>query len=88
MRRNHRSRIVHGFISHAGGHGAVADHRDDIVGFAGEVSRHCRERRRDRRGGVRSAEGVVLLSARLVDRKPPPWRMFGCGHPPVKILCG
>ena len=37
--RIHRTRIVHRFISHAGGHRAVTDDADDIVIFAFEVTR-------------------------------------------------
>jgi len=53
--------IVHGFIGHAGGHRAVADHGDDIVLAAGEVARHRHAERGGNRGrGVGGAERIVI----------------------------
>ena len=59
--RIHRAGIVHGLIGHAGGHRAVADHRNDIVLQTGKIARH----RHSQAGGNRSrrmrrAETVVL----------------------------
>ena len=60
------TRIVHRLVGHAGGHGAVADHRDDVVVAPLEIPRdgHA-EPRGNRRRGVRSAEGVVFALGAL-----------------------
>ena len=64
--RVHRAGIVHRLIGHAGGHRAVADHRDDVVLAAGEVARHRHaEAGRDRGRGVRGAERVVFALGAL-----------------------
>ena len=64
--RVHRTGIVHGFIGHAGGHRAVADHGDDIVLAAGEVARHGHaEAGGDRGRGVRGAERIVVALGAL-----------------------
>ena len=54
--------IVHGLIGHPCGHGAVADHRDDLAAFFMlEVAPHGKaQARRDRGRGVRGAERVVV----------------------------
>ncbi len=56
-----RAGVVHRLIGHAGRHGAVTDHGDDVVLPVGEVAgdRHA-EAGRDRRRGMGGAEGVVL----------------------------
>ncbi len=59
--RLHGAGVVQRLVGHAGGHGAVADHGDDVVGAAGEVARRRHaEAGRDRGGGMRRAEGVVF----------------------------
>ena len=56
-----RAGVVHRLIRHAGTHRAVADHGDDVALVALQVARHRHpESRRDRRGGMRRAERVVL----------------------------
>jgi hypothetical protein len=62
----HGARVVHGLVGHAGRHGPVADHRDDVVGLAAEIAgdRHA-EPGRDRRRRMGGAEGVVLALAAL-----------------------
>ncbi len=58
--------VVHGLVGHAGRHGAVADHADDVVGAAGEIARHRHaEAGRDRGGGMRGAERVVFALGAL-----------------------
>ena len=59
--RMQRAGIVHRLIGHAGRHGAVADHRDDLVGAAGEIAGHRHaESGRDRGRGMGRAERVVF----------------------------
>ena len=64
--RVHRAGIVHGLIGHAGGHGAVADHGDDVVLLAVEIAgdRHA-ERGGDRGRGMRRAERIVFALGAL-----------------------
>ena len=64
--RVHRAGIVHRFIGHAGGHRAVADHRDDIVLAAGKIARHRHAEACGNRGrGVRRAERIVFALGAL-----------------------
>ena len=64
--RVHGAGIVHRLIGHAGAHGAVADHADDVVLLAGEIARHRHaEAGRDRGRGVRRAERVVFALGAL-----------------------
>jgi hypothetical protein len=57
-------RIVHGLVGHAGAHGAIADHRDDVAVPPVEVPRHgVTQAGRDRGRAVRRAEGVVFALA-------------------------
>ena len=59
-----RAGIVHRLVGHAGAHGAVADHRHDMVVAAGEVARHRHAQAgRDRGRGMGGAERVVLALA-------------------------
>ncbi len=68
----HRTRIVHGLVSHAGGHRAVADHGNDIILAAGEVARHRHaERRRDRGRGMGGAERIVIAFGSLGETGQP-----------------
>ena len=61
-----RTRVVQGLVGHAGPHGAVADHADDVVLAAREVARHRHaEAGGDRGRGVGGAERVVLALAAL-----------------------
>ena len=61
-----RAGIVHRLIGHAGRHGAVADHGDDIVLLAVEVARHRHaEAGRNRGRGMRGAERVVFALGAL-----------------------
>ena len=62
----HRAGIVHGLVSHAGRHRAVADHGDDVVLLALQVARdrHA-EAGGDRGRGMRGAERVVFALGAL-----------------------
>ena len=56
-----RAGIVHRLISHARRHGAIADHRDDVVLLAGQIPRHRHAKAgRDRGRGMRRPERVVF----------------------------
>ena len=67
-----RAGVVHGFIGHAGRHGAVADHGDDVVVLAGEVARHRHaEAGGDRRRGMGGAERVVFAFGALGEAGQP-----------------
>ena len=58
--------VVHRLVGHAGAHRAVADDGDDVVVVAAEVARHRQaQRRRDRGGGVRGAERIVVALGAL-----------------------
>ena len=64
--RMHGTGVVHRLVGHAGGHGAVADHADNVVVALVEVAGHRKaEPGRNRGGGVGGTEGVVdaLLAA-------------------------
>ena len=86
-----RAGIVHRLIGHAGAHGAVADHADDVVVALREIARdgHA-EAGRDRGRGMRGAERVVLaLGAPVKPERPPAWRSVRMrSRRPVRILCG
>ena len=70
--RVHGAGVVHGLIGHAGRHGAVADHRDDVVGFAAKVAGDCHaEPGRNRSGGVGRPEGVVFALGALGETGQP-----------------
>ena len=62
----HRAGIVHRLIGHAGGHRAIADHRDDIGSLAGErIGHRHAEAGRNRRGGMRRAKRIVFALGAL-----------------------
>ncbi len=70
--RVHRAGIVHRLVSHAGRHRAVADHGDDVVGFAVEVARHRHaEGGRNRGRGMGSTERVILAFGPLGETGKP-----------------
>ena len=59
--RVHGACIVHGLIGHARGHGAIADHRDDIVLASLQIARDGHAKARRNRGrGMGGAKGVVF----------------------------
>src|SRR6185503_15674870 len=60
--------VVHGLIGHTSAHGAVADHRDHIVLFAGKGARdRYAECYGDRCRGVSGARRVLLALSALAD---------------------
>src|SRR3546814_19387009 len=60
------ARVVHRLVGHAGGHRAVADHRDDVVRAPGEVAPDGEAQPGGDRGrGVRGAERVVFALGAL-----------------------
>ena len=62
----HRAGVVHGLVSHAGRHCAVADHADHVMFLAGKVARHRHAQSGGYRGrGMRCAEGVVFALGAL-----------------------
>ena len=64
--RIHRAGIVHGLVSHAGRHRAVADHGDDVVLLALQVARDRHAETGGNRGrGMRGAERVVFALGAL-----------------------
>ncbi len=70
--RLQRAGIVHRLVGHAGRHGAVADHRDDVVVVVRKVAgdRHA-ETGRDRGRRMRSAERVVFAFRTLGEAGKP-----------------
>ena len=87
----HRAGIVHGFIGHAGGHRAVADHGDDIILAAGEVARHRHaEPGGDRGRGVGGAERIVIALGALGEtgQSAAGAQRADRSRRPVRILCG
>ena len=68
--RIHAAGVVQGFVGHAGGHRAIADHRNDLAVVAGARigDRHA-ERGGNRRRRMADAEGVVLAFLALRERR-------------------
>ena len=67
-----RAGIVHRLICHAGRHGAVADHADDVMFLALEIARHCHaEPGRNRGRGMRRAERIVFAFGALSETRQP-----------------
>jgi len=67
-----RAGIVHRLIGHARRHGAVADHGDDVILFAGQVARHRHAQPGGNRGRrMRGAERVVFALGPLGEAGQP-----------------
>ena len=65
--------VVHRLVGHAGAHRTVADHRDAAPRLALELVGHRKaERRRNRGGRVRRAEGIVFALRTLGEARKAP----------------